>query len=159
MAMAVRVLLRECTIDDLELLLAWRNQPLVWMGFYTQSKTNKPISWVEHCQWWYKTQDWKRWIVQVDDGRIRDVGWVAIRDLYSWEPEMSLGVGEVLLWGTGVGRDALALALNWLREQGYKYSRTSILDNNERAKRLYLVAGYEKIAGARPGESLYRAEI
>ena len=40
--------LREATDDDLEIMLAWRLNPLVFRGFYLQSE---PLEWDEHYTW------------------------------------------------------------------------------------------------------------
>ena len=159
----MKVLLREATIDDLELLLAWRNQPLVYKGFYTQSKINKPISWQEHLTWWHKTKDWKRWIIQVDElelsDNLRDVGQVAVRDLYSWAPDMGIFIGETTLWGQGIGKQALKLAMDWLRQNGYKYCRTDILKSNERAIGLFESVGFKRLTEGRKEEWMYKCQL
>jgi len=154
----VKVLLRSCTVDDLEILLAWRN--LSSQGYYTQGKEKRPLTWGEHWVWWQQTQDWKRWIVQVNDGVwTRDVGQVAFRDLYAWNPEAGIYIGEITLWGQGVGKQTLQLALEWLKEQGKRYCRTTIPKDNERAIRLFESVGFVRTGEAREGEWQYQIKI
>ena len=154
----MKVFLRECSVDDLEILLAWRN--LSSQGYYTQGKEKRPLTWNEHWAWWNKTQDWKRWIIQVNNGVwTRDVGQIAFRDLYAWNPEVGVYIGEVTLWGQAVGRQALQLALGWLKEQGKHYCRTTIPGDNERAIRLFESCGFERQGEAREGEWQYQIKV
>ena len=150
----MKVLLREATISDLELILAWRLIPDVYQGLYTQSKENRPLTWDEHYNWWMTRKTWKIFIIQVNDGKwTRDVGYVNIGQLDSWRPEIGIAIGEVTLHGQGVGKQALQLALEWLKEQGYEQTHTTILDNNEKAKGLFKSLGYYCVGKAREGES------
>ena len=153
------VTLRPATEDDLELMMAWRSNPLVYDGFYTQKAS---LTWEEHWKWFHNRGNWwKIFVIQYDDRvtRIRDVGVVTVGQLEYWEPETGLYNGEVSLWGKGIAREALSQVFNILKQMGYKYTRTTILDTNERSKKLYLSLGYELIGPARPGESLYRKKL
>ena len=154
------VILREATSNDLELVLAWRNNPLIWQGLYQQSRENRPLTWEEHYNWWHSRYNWKTFIIQLNDNiTTRDIGYISISQLDYWSPEIGLSIGETTLWGRGIGKQALTLGTQWVREKGYKYTSTTILDNNERSKALFLSLGYERIAGARPEESLYRKKL
>ena len=151
------VLLRLATESDLPLMLAWRSIEKVYQGFYSQGRENRALIWKEHWAWWHATGDWKRWIIQVSDSVwTRDVGFVALRDLYAWNPEAGIYVGEVGLWGQGIGKQALQLALNWLKGQGKGYCRTTIPKNNERAIRLFESSGFKRIGEARANEWSYQ---
>lgn len=154
--------LREATDGNLELMLHWRNNPEVWQGFYTQSRENRPLSWAEHYEWWLsRNKSWRTFIVEYFDEyeEGRSVGVVTIGQLDYWEPETGIYIGETHLWGKGIGKQALQLAIDYLCQNRYKYTRTTILDNNERSKRLYMSLGFKKVGEARPGESLYRREL
>ena len=155
----MKVLLREATIDDLEILLAWRN--LCKDGFHTQGQKGRFLSWEEHWNWWKNNQEgWARFIIQVNDGYwTRDVGVVSFRDMYAWNPEVGIYVGEVLSWGQGVGKQTLELALSWLKEQGKQYCRTTIHKSNERAIRLFGSVGFILQGEAREGEWQYQIKI
>ena len=151
------VLLREVTNNDLELTLAWRNSPLVYQGFYQQGYLGKGAqTWKEHYRWWHSRHNWKRWIIQVNDGETtRDVGQVSFSQLDSWNPEVGIFMGEVTLWGKGVGKQSLSLALDWLKSRSYEKIHTTILKDNERAIRLFESIGFKRIGEARIMEWAY----
>jgi len=157
----MKVLLRVAQgVSDAVLVMSWRNSPLVWRGLYTQSRENRPLSWSEHWKWWNTRYTWKIFIIQVNDGETtRDVGYLNVAQMDYWEPETGIAVGEVDLWGQGVAKEALKLIFEWLRTQGYKYTRTTIPNHNERAKKLYISLGYKVIGDARADETLYRKEL
>lgn len=45
---------RPATVDDLELMLAWRSQPQLYENFYEQ---DEPIEWEGHSKWWDSRED------------------------------------------------------------------------------------------------------
>ena len=149
------ILLRRATEADLELMFNWRNNPQVWKGFYSQSKENRALTWTEHIAWWQsRNKDWRTFIIEYG----KPVGVVTIGQLDYWEPETGIYI-ETSLWSKGIGKEALLLTIKYIKDYGRKYTRTTILDNNERSKKLYLSLGFKKIGEARPGESLYRKEL
>lgn len=157
------ILLREATDNDLELILAWRNNPLIWQGLYTQSRENRPLTWEEHYKFWHSPYraTWKQFIIQINDGQwTRSVGYVQFGQLDHWRPEIACVIGEVSLWGQGIGKEATLLALDWLGNQdwhGKKYEKihTSVLKSNERAVRLFESVGFKRIGEAREDEWEY----
>ena len=158
----LKVSLREATKEDLELLFNWRNQPEVWQGFYTQSKENRALTWTEHWTWWLsRNKDWRTFIIEYEG---KPVGVVTIGQLDYWEPECGIYVGETILWGRGIGKEALNQAVKWIKDYSKIHShivaiRTTILDSNERSMYLFKSLGFKRIGEARPGESLYRKQI
>lgn len=149
----MEVLLRDLMMNDLELVMAWRSHPDIYSCFHTQQE---PLRWEEHYQWWTTRVNWKRWIIQVNDSSwTRDVGWLGISGLDSWYPDVGILIGETTLWGRGVGKKALLMAIAWLRKEGYQRARASILENNERSQRLFQSVGFKRIGEARVGELLY----
>ena len=152
------ITLRPMTEKDLPLTLAWRSIPKVYAGLYTQSHENRPLKWEEH-QRWFKTRDtWQLFIIMYDgwdSDSNRPVGWLNIGQLDHWRPEIGIGIGEVGLWGKGIAKQALNLALDWLKDGEYNYTHTTILDNNTASIKLFESVGYKKIGPARPGESWY----
>lgn len=152
----MQVLLREAIgVQDATLVMAWRNNPLIWQGLYTQSKENRPLIWEEHWKWWKARQaNWKIFIIQVnDDETTRDVGYLNIAQTEHWRPEVGISIGEVGLWGKGVARQALLLGIRWLKEHGYKRVHTSILNNNERSLKLFQSLGFKIMGEARDNET------
>ena len=152
-------LLRETTDHDMELVLAWRNAPAVARGIYSQQHGHV-ISWNEHHTWWTTRYNWKRWIIQVNDGvTTRDVGCVNVGNLDSWNPEIGFFIGETTLWGKGVATEAVKLAMQWLKEQGYTRVRTTVLKYNGASTRLLSKLGFIVVGDAREGELYVEAKI
>jgi RimJ/RimL family protein N-acetyltransferase len=149
----VKVKLREAKRSDIELILAWRNNPLVWQGSYTQAKENRPLTWQEHWKWWQNNTARKIFIIKLVNGENtqRDVGYLSISNLNK-TPEFSISIGEVSLWGQGVGKEALKLGIKWLKEHGYKKVSASILKNNERSLKLFTSLGFKIMGELRKDE-------
>jgi len=145
------IILRLATESDLPLMMAWRSSPVVFAGFYSQTK---PLTWQEHLGWWKsRNRDWRCFIIELLEGDIlRPVGVLNIGQLESWTPELGLYLGETSLWGRGIGAEALNLALLWLENNGYQATHTTIPKSNKRAMRLFSSAGFEKTGKARVGE-------
>ena len=150
----MEVLLREATTNDLELIMAWRSNPLVYQGFYQQGT---PLTWEEHISWWHsRNRDWRTFIIEYES---RKVGVVTIGNLDSWAPELGWYIGEVSLWGKGIGKEAVGLGLDYIKSQNKKYARATILDDNERSIKLAKSLGFEKLGKARQGESWWQIKF
>ena len=135
--------------DDryLTLMMAWRSNPLVYEGFYSQTK---PLTWDEHIQFWNsRPSSWGAFIIFYED---RPVGVVTIGQLEHWSPEIGYYIGEVSLWGKGFGREAVRLGLQFIKEYGKMYCHTTVKKDNERSIRLLKSLGFEYMAEAREGE-------
>lgn len=145
------IFLRKATDSDLPIIMAWRSNPLLFSGFYTQTT---PLSWEEHLKWWQsRNKDWRHFIiVLVEDMIMRDVGVVTVGQLDHWSPEIGYFVGEVSLWGKGVGKKAVSLALDWLKEKGYKYAHTTAPTSNIRSIKLLEGLGFKYLGKAREKE-------
>lgn len=144
----------EATQNDWELMIAWRSDPDIYQGFYTQKK---PLVWEEHVSWIKsRNKDWRTFIIIYDDRR---VGTVTIGQLDHWSPEIGYYVGEKSLWRKGVGRAAVSLGLEYIRNYGREYVHTTILDSNERSIKLIKGLGFERLGPARPGESWYHVKL
>ncbi len=149
----MEVLLREARDTDAALILAWRSIPQVFQWFYIQSRSNHLIEWDEHWAWWKTRYNLKIFIIQVNDGATtRDVGFLNISQLDHWRPEFGIGIGEVSLWGKGVGKKALQLGIAWLKNKGYRRAHASILKSNERSLSLFKSCGFKIIGDARENE-------
>ena len=77
---------------------------------------------------------------------------VNVGQLEHWSPEIGYLIGEIGLWGQGYGKKAVQLALDYLKEKGYEYCHTTVLENNERSLRLLKSLGFKETAKAREGE-------
>ena len=141
------MILIPATPDDMELVLAWRNNPDIYKGFYTQKK---PIEWLEHFTWWFnRNKDWREFIIIE---KCRKIGVVSIGQLDHWSPEIGYFIGETSLWGKGYGKQAVELTLDWLRKYGKEYCHTTVLKDNARSLQLLKSLGFEILGEAREGE-------
>lgn len=128
-------------------MLAFRNSPLVYQGFYRQ---REPLVWEEHCAWFRsRNSDWRTFIVLYGD---RPVGIVTIGQLDHWSPEIGYHIGEVSLWGKGVGKEAVRLGCKYIKNYGREYCHTTVLKDNLRSVKLLKSLGFEYMAQARLGE-------
>lgn len=96
--MADVVSLREAERRDLELMLAWRNNPRLYQWFTGQSS---PIPWADHVEWFEnRDPDRQDYIIHYGERRVGSV-WVMA------DGEVGIYIGEEPLWGQGVGTAAL----------------------------------------------------
>lgn len=150
--------LRFATQADYPLIMAWRSNPLIYSGFYSQKE---PLKWQEHIAWFAsRPSSWRTFIIcLVEDSVERPIGGVTIGQLEYWEFEIGIYIGEVSLWGKGYGKRAVELALEYGKSEGKDYCRTTILDNNKRSIDMFTSLGFIRIADARNNESLYRKTL
>lgn len=145
--------------EDYPLTLAWRSNKAVYDGRYQQFQNQKPLTWEEHIKWnESRNADWRSFIA-IYEGR--PVGVVTISQLDHWCPEIGLYLGEISLWGKGIGTEMLRRGIMWIQEYSLsqKYivgCHTTILDSNSRAIRVFKKCGFKRIAVAREGESWYQ---
>lgn len=127
--------LRPLRRDDLELLLAWRSNPLVYEHFARQ---NEPLAWADHREWFEsRPPEREDFIIEYRD---RDVGLVH-RSPDAWG--VGIYVGEVSAWGQGIGTAALERALE--RFEADPPYRARIHEDNERSQRLFAGVGFEQV--------------
>jgi RimJ/RimL family protein N-acetyltransferase len=150
------VSLREAEEDDLELLMAWRSNPMVYQHFTIQ---NQPLTWEEHLRWWLTRKHRRDWMVLLNDGgRVRSVGSANASRLNEQVPEVGLYIGESTLWGKGVGRDALTQVLIRLARDGYSHCWAGIQAGNDRSRRLFERLGF-RLVGPSTGRLRYERDI
>ncbi len=148
------VRLRLLQREEYPLTMAWRSNPDIYKGFYQQER---PLTWEEHLEWHNsRNRDWRNFVIMYED---RPVGIVTISQLDHWEPEIGFYIGETSLWGKGVGKEAVRLGLDYIKEQGKVCCHTTVLDNNERSMRLMKSLGFEVTGKAREGETWVRVRL
>lgn len=148
------IYLRPTIESDYLLTMAWRSNPDLYQGFYQQGK---PLKWEEHIAWYLsRNKDWRNFIIMFDD---RPVGVVTIGQLDHWSPEIGYYIGETTLWGKGIGKEAVRLALEYIKGCGKDYCHTTILKTNQRSIRLVKSLGFEYMAEARKGELWFRLKF
>ncbi len=138
--------LRDATPNDYELIMAWRSDPEIYRGFYTQEK---PLTWEEHITWLGSRRNWWELIIWYNHRRI---GVVSAGQLDHWNPEIGYFIGEKSLWGKGLGKEAVSLILGRLRGIGKEYCHTTVLKDNERSIRLLKSLGFKESMEARKDE-------
>lgn len=137
--------LREARHEDLPLMMAWRN--LTYEGFYTQ---NAPLTWEEHVNWFVnRPSSWRCFIILYEE---RPVGVVTIGQLEYWTPEIGYYIGEITLWGKGIGKESVKLAMEYLKSQGKEYCHTTVKEDNLRSLNLLKSLGFAIMGEARDGE-------
>ena len=153
----MNIQLREATIDDLELILAWRNHPEVYKTTYQQGYLGRGlIDWDTHWKWWNSRQGWFIFIIQVaEDDFTRDVGGISL-NLNPSCPDIGYYVGEITLWNKGVGTKAISLALDWLKEKGYREVEATVLKTNLPSSHVLAKLGFRLIGDGREGELVYK---
>lgn len=154
------ITLRSVADFDLRLIFEWRNNPLVYEGFYQQ---NKPLEWGEHRNWLAsRNKDWRILMVCMDYSF--HIGVVTIGQLDHWCPEIGLYLGETSLWGRGYGTCALRLAIKWL--QGYAETHrhivgihSTILNKNKASIAIFTKCEFKRLGVARKDESWYNRTL
>lgn len=145
------ILLRKATESDRTLVMAWRSNPLVYEGFFSQQE---PLKWQEHINWWSsRNSDWCEFIIDLyENDEVRPIGVVTIGQLDHWSPEIGYFIGNPSDWGKGYGERAVSLALEWLKENGKQYCHTTVLVRNRRSINLLNRLGFTVLGEAREGE-------
>jgi RimJ/RimL family protein N-acetyltransferase len=119
---------------DLELVLAWRNNPRIYDQF---RKQNEPLEWNEHKEWFDSRPDDRfDYVIRFEDRR---VGVVSLAS----DGDVSIYIGEITLWGEGIASQIL----KWLcRKFGdRKPLRAQIREDNQRSQSLFESCGFDQI--------------
>jgi RimJ/RimL family protein N-acetyltransferase len=156
MAEKPTIYLREPTVQDLELLMAWRSNPLIYKtdvaGF------GKPPIWKELLDWVASYYDTKRevsrlhMIVYLDPNgpayfwRGRTVGYVFVRDWESELPEIGGAIGEVSLWGNDIIGEAFKQGVEIEKARGVKKVKALTLNHNKGVTGFLTNYGFEEIS-------------
>lgn len=95
--------LTDVKFEDLELILAWRNDEEItkWMP-----TTKKKISWEEEVEWWREASSGRIGLYLIVHEGQRRVGYVHYSPR---DGEVGVIIGEKTLWGKGVGKRAIGL--------------------------------------------------
>lgn len=137
--------LRLATNEDLELLMAWRSNPEIYRFF---SKQDGPLTWEEHRRFWTTRKDRLDFIIYFKGGhKLRRVGTVNVSGLSSEAPSIGVLVGEVSLWGKGIGSRSVKLLLQWLKKHGHEKVTASVSEDNISSQKLFESLGFEKKQG------------
>ena len=155
----MNISLRPANEYDLPLIMAWRSNPLVYQGFYLQ---NGPLVWENHVKWFRsRGLEWRIFIVLFEG---RPIGVVNISQLDLPSPEIGYYIGEVSLWGKGLGTEAVRKGLEWLKDYSLTHPNivgvyARVFDHNIASVKLIEKLGFVKGAKSREGESYYNREL
>lgn len=148
-----KIMIRQVTDSDLELLMAWRSNPLIYKFFYIQKE---PLKWDEHYSWWISRENRIDWMILIEESNIvRRIGSVNVSQLDTDNPEIGVFIGELCLWGKHIGRYLVLRVLKWLKNMEYKRTHVRILENNFGSIKLFESLGFKKSKKGRVGEWIY----
>jgi RimJ/RimL family protein N-acetyltransferase len=85
---------------DLELVMSWRSNPMIYKWFKLQ---NEPLVWNEHINYWKHRDDGLDFMILFEN---RKVGLISVSERYH-NPEISIMIGEVSLWGKGIAKESI----------------------------------------------------
>ena len=152
-----QVSLREATDNDLELMMAWRSNPVLYRHFNSQGEA---LKWEEHYHWWKSRRNRRDWIIVLHEGeRTRDVGSVNVSSLDTNNPQVGVYIGETELWGRGIARHSVSLAVEWLSDNGYRKARASVAKDNVASLKVFEVLGFKRVGEGREGQWMYEVEL
>lgn len=117
--------------SDLELVLAWRNDPDIYSQFESQSGE---ISWNDHVSWYRnRPEEREDYLIRYEGRR---VGVISVDE----SSFVSVYVGEKPLWGEGIA----SRSLKWLvqRYQGVRKLQAKINVDNSRSRNLFTGCGF-----------------
>ena len=146
--------LQKADEHDLPLMLAWRNNPLLFQGFYTQSRGNHLITWEEHLAWWKnRPSTWHTYIIMLTEGEYsRPIGVVNVGQIEHWSPELGVYLNPTD-WRHGYAREALLQLVTLVKFTFHRdYCHTTILKSNIASIELFKSLGFSYMAEAREGE-------
>ena len=148
--------LRELRDTDLPLLLAWAHIKEIWTYLPT-SRRDEQLTWEEHLKWFETRKNRVDWMITYLK---RPVGVVHIDGINGECPEIGLYIGEITLWGRGIGYLVLDLAMGQaVTRLGIKKLCAVIHPDNIRSIRLFTRLGFKKAGGARYGQDLYECSL
>lgn len=130
----MNVKLIEANDEDLELIMAWRSNELIYRFF---AKQKAPLSWEEHFNFWTHRKDRIDWMIVLEDEKTKDrkVGTANVSELNTPYPTLGLLIGEIPLWSKGVGTTALLKVLDYLKSKGYEGAKGWVDEKNLASQR------------------------
>ena len=117
--------------EDLPLLHAWRQNPVVMNYFHDKEET-----WEEHLGWW---ENHPVSYVIVHDGRTIGEVHASVAEN---ETDVGLYVGDPHMWGMGIGESALLLFMEVLKEKGCTCFTAHVHPRNYRSQKVFAKAGF-----------------
>ena len=126
------VTLRPVRVQDLELLLAWRSNPVIYRHFREQ---DGPLTWESHVTWFASRPDDRRDLLI--EFRGRRVGVVSV----SSDNDVGIYIGETALWGDGIA----SVVLDEVTTQYDEPLTAEVHSENTASQRLFEHCGFERV--------------
>ncbi len=140
-----KIVLRPITIEDTELIVKWRNNPMVMKNFIFR----KPFTKEMHINW-MNTKVAAGEVIQyiaVEKGTDRPIGSVYYRDIdYGYNSaEFGIFIGEDDARGKGYGKEITRLFTHYgIVDLGFHRIQLRLLEGNDAAYKTYEAAGFIK---------------
>ena len=125
------VTLSQVGLSDLELLYAWRTNPLVYEHLIQQ---DEPLEWSEHLAWFHSRPESRYDFIIEYNGR--RVGATSVND----DDFVSIYIADPNLRGEGIGKTVLDLLCSVFDDRSLQ---TMIHEDNEPAQELFLSCGFQ----------------
>lgn len=166
------VSLRPVCEFDLPLLLAWAHIDKIW-EFMPSSRKGEVLTWERHLEWWRNRRDRMDYIIEFESRPVGVLHLISHSNYPHLEPhwqEIGLYIGEIGLWGKGVGTGAVNQAVDLMRKgnammqdrhqrKGADYLRAVIHPDNARSIALFTKAGFKKVGPGRSGQDRYELSL
>ena len=123
-------------MTELALLMSWRLNPDIYRYFLLH---NKPLIWEEHLRFISESKnrlDYFFWY------QSRPIGHIALSNLDSDYPEISILIGETNLWGKGLSNNVLAEFIKLQFTNGFNKLSARISNHNVSSIRLFQNNGF-----------------
>jgi RimJ/RimL family protein N-acetyltransferase len=127
------------TNTDIELLYYWRQNPLIFKNFYLQQA---PLKWQEHLEFWRTKKSRVDWIIYHLG---RPIGSVYFKLLDRENLDIGIYIGDISLWGQGIGAKVLILAIEWAKNNQYARIFALVKSDNIGSLRMFAKLGFNKI--------------
>ena len=148
------VTLTRLTVNDLEKVRKWRNDPKIQNTMLFKDYITK-----EQQRQWFQTINNDCNYYFIINYNKNDIGLVNLKNIDLSSAEAGIFIGEYEYWDTMLGFCAV-LALNdfAFNDLNLKYLLATIIDNNKRAVRFNRLLGYELIEKKDDDVGLYKLE-
>lgn len=147
------LVIKKYTEEFLELSWAWLNDEEI------KSLTNTPpITREGQKSWFDGLKDRRDYLVWGLEYNGEKIGACGLKNLTGTDCEYWGYIGEKKYWGLGLGRQMMTLMEEQARQRGLHSIWLKVLENNQRALRLYNKTGYVE-EGKRDGLLVLRKQI
>lgn len=139
-----RVILRPIEPRDVPLLRAWQNDPAVMTGWALPHPLLAHDQFDEDFAGRFRQFDTAgHFIVEVDSVAVGRIDFHGFDERHRGA-EISLYIGETSAWGRGYARDAVATLATYLfRERRAARVSLTVIESNDRARKLYEAVGFQ----------------